>query len=161
MNFRLVLRILLCSTVAISSCKMRGQKNSNMKKKVIISFERGSKLVNQKCKNFSISLSSEDGSYKDQLSLDGCHLKIPNIPDSLKHLNVIFKYQKLEMKFERIETNLLFQDQKLGWNFILDLPPYKYKDETIESKGLKSIQILQFDPYDFGQGIEIINPIYK
>lgn len=161
MNFRLVLRILLCSTVVLSSCKMRGQKDSNTKKKVVVSFEKESKLVNEKCNNFSISLSSEDGSYKHQLSLDGCHLRIPKIPDSHKYLNVIFKYQELEMKFEKIETNLLFQDQKLGWNFILDLPPYEYKDETIESKGLIAIHILQFDPHEFGQGIEIVNPIYK
>lgn len=154
-------RVLLFFIVLFSSLSSCKTKEAKQPKKVVVSFERESKLVDEECKNFSISLNSEDGSYNHQLSFDKCHLKIPDIPDSIKYLNVIFKYQDLEMEFKKIETNLLFQNQKLGWNFILDLPPYEYKDEIIESKNLKAIHILQFDPHEFGQGIEIVNPIYK
>jgi hypothetical protein len=79
---------------------------------------------------------------------------------------VIFKHNKRSIIFDNFSNKMLNPSQKMEWKFGIENQPFKEENKILSSeeyndKTIKKFEYLQFNPLEFGDGIEKINIIRK
>jgi hypothetical protein len=108
--------------------------------------------------SFSLEFISEGESYLGKIKDN--HLILPGLPNDLKYVGVIFKFQEYELYFPKVKLDLINYRGKIKWVFVIDYPPFNELGiKDIEINKPSKIYYFRFSP-DEGSGIEVIEPIY-
>lgn len=127
-------------------------------KKILISFEIANLEVKNICNNFTVDFVYKKSIYNGKV--DGCYMKLPNIPKNIEYIDVVFKYDSHNMTFKDVELKWLMLDLNMNWNFKISLPPFEeLNNPNLNLEEIEKIYYFQFNPLDGGQSVEIINPI--
>ena len=157
MNRIRVIFILLISLIILTAFSLSTKDRLN--KRILVSFEVEGKGQMDIGNSFTIDFISDSITYNSEVK--DCALKIPNFTEKIKNISVEFRFENYTLKFSDVKTDWLNLSQKMNWNFKVDLPPFdELQNETLSKEGLKMIYYFQLNPVEYGEGIEIINPIY-
>jgi hypothetical protein len=78
---------------------------------------------------------------------------------------IIFRFKGITLSFNSITRKMIIPDQNVTWKFGIDNPPFNdllgliSNEEYKNNKNIKQLQYLQFDPMDYGDGIQFVKKI--
>ena len=77
---------------------------------------------------------------------------------------IIFKHNKRSIVFDNFSNKMLNPSQKMEWKFGIENQPFNVENKILSTeeyndKTIKELEYIQFNPLEFGDGIEKFNII--
>jgi hypothetical protein len=86
---------------------------------------------------------------------------LPSFSAGTEVVDVIFVYNRHELRFKNVEIEMLRLDQDVNWTFILKHKPFKEPELiNIDWDKVKKIHYWEINPLEEGEGIVFIEPVY-
>lgn len=84
--------------------------------------------------------------------------------DEFDKYEVNFIYDKKILNFKDVSNKMLNPSQQMEWKFGIENKPFKIEDgllstEEFSDETIKQVEYMQFNPLEFGDGIEKVNII--
>jgi len=86
----------------------------------------------------------------------------PNLKHN-KEYDIVFIYEKYKLSFSKITYNMIFPNQNFELAFGIEYPPFTYSKDILTTEEYENrnqyneIQYLQFNLFEYGDGIQFIN----
>jgi len=93
-------------------------------------------------------------------TIEGNYLHLPKFSHSEKGL-VTFVYKQYNLSFKNVALSFLDADQDMEWDFKLLTSNFSQISTDIDTIKLKRLYVWGFNPEEWGDGIELTEPIYK
>lgn len=84
---------------------------------------------------------------------------LPDLRDFPLEFDVIFVTGEHRLEFKSIKVEEIKLNQNMMWGFRVDNPPFYENYEGVDWSKVKKIHYWSFNPQEFGEGYEIIEPI--
>ena len=148
---------LICIVLSVLSCSINGKK---IAKTIEISFyidEEKQLISNQ----YSVLFITNKDTLKGFCNYT--YLELPALPkDSI--YTIIFKHKNYSLSFPKVYRTMIIPEQDIEWKFGIDNKPFDkllglLTEEEYKMSNNNQIQYLQFNPKEFGNGIQLINKL--
>jgi|GEM_PF-3144410 len=93
-------------------------------------------------------------------TIEGNYLHLPEFSHSKKAL-VTFVYKQFKLSFKDVSLSHLDADQNMEWDFKLLTRDFRQISTSIDTIKLRKLYVWGFNPEEWGDGIELTEPIYK
>lgn len=136
-------------------------KDDSTRKKLTASFAVDDSVMDIK-NHFSIQLLNA----KDTInpSINGTEIIFPELTRDTGY-TVVFHYNNYNFSFHGLTKAMLVTGQDMEWKFGIDNRPFNHslgllrEEEFKSDKTTNQLQFLQFNPLEFGDGIQFVNKI--
>lgn len=156
-RYILILSITASLLGILTFCQDR-DKTDSKNYPILLSFEADSIGKINSCEKFTIDFILNKRRYQGEINK--CELLLPNFSKEFDSIDIEFSYENYKLNFPNVPHDWLFAKQKIAWHFKMKYPPFDESgNERINLDEVKEIHYMQIDPFDFGQSIEIINPV--
>jgi hypothetical protein len=146
----------LLIVLALVCCKAK-KTNNNFDKTITAKFEIDEQNIDIS-DNFKIYFLQ--AGMNREARVKGNSLMIPQLADDTI-VTVSFVYAPYQLEFKDVEKSRLFENQNMEWDFKIFNKNLARISSSIDSVGLKKVYVWGFNPQEVGDGIEIVNTIYK
>ena len=146
--------------VILSLFLINCSKNDSESYPIIISYCINGSNIDIK-NNFTIAVIKENDTFNFYPKEQIINFKKFNAFDNYK---IIFKHNEKSIVFNDISNKMINPSQKMEWKFGIENQPFNTDNrilstEEYNDKTIKKFEYLQFNPLEFGDGIEKVNII--